>query len=186
MDILVIKINRTKSICLNLFLVITIAFMLPLAFKNETTLAVRFSACTEITFFIIICKLYTFNCDTGELTKPNFSQLAMFYFLLLLFPPTCLPYWMFNSFKALKSTDGPVLCSLETPIDGQVLDDSPLGLCPRLFMTTLSSGNVRTPSSSLSKSMKTSLNSATMSSLSCHSFWKRERKGWKKYYRESI
>ena len=38
-------------------------------------------------------------------------------------------------------------------------------------MTTFSSGKVRTPSSSLSKSMNTSLNSATCSSVNCHSDW---------------
>ncbi len=45
----------------------------------------------------------------------------------------------------------------------------PRGRWPRLFMTRISSGNVITPSSSLSKSMKTSLNSATCSLVSCHS-----------------
>ena len=53
---------------------------------------------------------------------------------------------------------------------------APLGLCPRLFMTTFSSGKVRTPSSSLSKSMKTSLYSATCVSVNCHSSW---NIGWK-------
>ena len=48
----------------------------------------------------------------------------------------------------------------------------PLGLWPRLFITTFSSGNVNTPSSSLSKSIKTSLKSETCSSVNCHSVWK--------------
>ena len=51
----------------------------------------------------------------------------------------------------------------------------PLGRCPRLFITTESSGKDKTPSSSLSKSMNTSLYSATCSFVSFHSCCK-----WKK------
>ena len=51
----------------------------------------------------------------------------------------------------------------------------PLGRCPRLFITTLSSGNVNTPSSSLSKSINTSLKSDTCSSVNCHSACKNDK-----------
>ena len=66
----------------------------------------------------------------------------------------------------------PIPPFFHTKNDSKIIEDSsnvPLGLCPRLFMTTFSSGKVKTPSSSLSKSMNTSLYSATWVSVSCHS-----------------
>ena len=51
-----------------------------------------------------------------------------------------------------------------------------LGLCPRLFITIISSGKAITPSSSLSKSIKTSLYSATCSNVRFHSSFKKQQK----------